>query len=331
MLWLVGLMLWACSGCVARGQGCGLSMIPEYTAYASTSIVGNTINTSVTVQGYAVIFPSAGCNLQGVTHQGRAYNKISNTGGWVYGPNVCPSCFISVSNNQSLSGALGGTYPFSWQGVVYCSKAGVMYTDGANSNISLVTAVISTRSSNSLTVSPSDSAGPNYGAEVGTLKLGPIIETGQLKGCGVGLETVGTVTPSNTAVTVIIRRVIVQQGLYVNSTPQLQPPPASPNSDDTSLAEFQDDNPQNSSPPGTVYDLDGPSEIPNTISNNTYRYRTNFYEYASLADGTQISPLYYYSVNLSCAWYSPGRVFVYDVAGDNQLVTGSTPITWNLQ
>ncbi len=119
----------------AYGQGCGLSMTPEYEAYASVSVSGTTIYTSATIQGYAVIQPSAGCSLNGVTHQGQAYNMLSTTGGWVYGPSQCPSCFISVSNNQSIVASPGVTYPFTWDGLVHCSKAGTFFSRGGSSRV----------------------------------------------------------------------------------------------------------------------------------------------------------------------------------------------------
>ena len=69
------------------------------------------------------------------------------------------------------------------------------------------------------------------------------------------------------------------------------------------------------------------------IDGITYRYRTNFYTYASLPDGTLISPSpgYFFYVRLSCQWVGPGYVFINDVPGDNQIGIGTTNTTWNLQ
>jgi len=60
-------------------------------------------------------------------------------------------------------------------------------------------------------------------------------------------------------------------------------------------------------------------------------YRINFYTYAALPDGTQISPNYYFYVRLSCTRNTFGYQFVNDVPGDNQIGSGTTPLTWNLQ
>lgn len=123
----------------AHGQGCALSMIPEYSSYASVSGAGTSISTLVTVQGYAEIEPSAGCDLEGVTHQGRAYNLLSTTGGWVDGPKVSPSSYISVTNSQTIPATPGVSYPFTWNGEVYCSEDGVFFAAAGGGNLELPT------------------------------------------------------------------------------------------------------------------------------------------------------------------------------------------------
>ena len=163
---------------------------------------------------------------------------------------------------------------------------------------------------------------------LGTYNLGPIITTGTLQGCSIGFETVGTITPSNYTGNVIIHRTIVNQGVYVNSTSQTGLPPGT---DDTSYSVYRDDDPQSGGSAGKVYDLDAPGRNPNTVDGKAYRYRSNFYAYAALPDGTIISPNYNFYVRLSCTKTSSGYQFVNDIPGDNQIGLNTTPITWNLQ
>ena len=193
----------------------------------------------------------------------------------------------------------------------------------------VVTAAISQRSSG--TVSSDDAASANYQTKVGTMNLGNIIETGTLQGCGVGAETIGTIAPSSYTGKVIIHRVIVDQGLYINSTDAGGEAP--PNSDDTSFPEFQDQDPQSGGSAGKVYDLDAPSLHPPGVDGNIYRYRTNFSIDATLPDGTVISPSYgyFFYVRMSCQQLGPGYAFINDVPGDNQIGLGTTKTTWNLQ
>ena len=64
---------------------------------------------------------------------------------------------------------------------------------------------------------------------------------------------------------------------------------------------------------------------------NVYRYRANFYEYATLPDGTKVASNYSFYVRVSCTKTVSGYQFVSDVANDNQIGPGSTKISWNLQ
>lgn len=110
-------------------------MIPEYSAYASASGNDTSISTLVTVEGYTDVQPTAGCNLEGVTHQGRVYNMLSTTGGWEDGPKVAPADYISVTNSQSIAATPGVSYPFSWEGAVYCSELGLFYANVGSGNL----------------------------------------------------------------------------------------------------------------------------------------------------------------------------------------------------
>jgi hypothetical protein len=105
------------------------------------------------------------------------------------------------------------------------------------------------------------------------------------------------------------------------------------NEDDTSSPTFRDDNPQSGVSTGKVYDLDAPGEAPQQVDTNTYRYRGNFYAYATatLPNGTRISPYYTYYVRVSCRKTTSGFQFINDVTNDNQIAPGTTAITWNAQ
>jgi hypothetical protein len=188
----------------------------------------------------------------------------------------------------------------------------------------VVSATISQRTSGTVS---SDDASTTYTTTTGTANLGKILPSGPYGGCAIGYETIGYLTPSIYAGNVTLHRYIVSRSIYTNSTNggNLMP------GDDTSPPEWRDDNPQSGGSAGKVYDLDDPVVAPLSVDGNTYRTRINFYAYAELPDGTQISPNYYFFVRLSCTKTAFGYQFVSDVTGDNQIGSGTTPLTWNLQ
>jgi hypothetical protein len=197
---------------------------------------------------------------------------------------------------------------------------GVVYQGRAT-----VSAMISQRTSSDQTVSSDDAAEVSYQLAAGTSNLGNFAN-GTYQGCAIGIETVGTISPSSYAANVIIHRTIVNTGVYENSTDSGG---EVTNADDTSDPSFRDDDPQSGGSDGKVYDLDAPGIHP--PDGNKYRLRTNFYDYATLPDGTRISSNYYFYVRLSCTKTSSGYQFVNDVTGDNQTGAGSTSTSWNLQ
>jgi hypothetical protein len=130
---LLGLALCASIGPCAMAQGCGLDMTPHYSAYATESTDATNVYTSVLSDGYADFQPSAGCTGQGVTHQPRAYNVIGTTGGWGYGTASCITCYLSYQNDQQVAYNLAGEDdfpPWNWEGEVFCSVAGVFFSEG---------------------------------------------------------------------------------------------------------------------------------------------------------------------------------------------------------
>jgi hypothetical protein len=187
------------------------------------------------------------------------------------------------------------------------------------------TATITQRTSG--TVSSDDAALPNYQNLYGTTNLGAIFPSGTYGGCALGYETIGTITPSVYNSSVIIHRWLISRSDPVNSSSGIIDGPFG----DDSPALYRDDLPQSGGSNGKVYDTDAPGVAPGNVDGNTYRYRINFYTYAALPDGTRISPNYYFYVRLSCTRNTFGYQFVNDVPGDNQIGSGSTPLTWNLQ
>ncbi len=321
-------MLTALSNCsAARGQGCSATLQPHFAIYHSASISGSTIYTTLSIQGYTSIYPNPGCPMTNVTHKVGAYNQLSSTGGWSYSSSGCPTCYFSTANNEQFVGVPGVVYSWNWQGTPICSIVGPFAGVGGGSSIPDVSVSISQRGSTSETVSGDNVAITTYNNVLGTTKLGAIFPPGPYGGRAIGYETIGFVTPSIYAGNIILHRWIVGQALWTNSssTPSSEPP------DDTSPTGWRDDNPQSGGSAGKVYDLDGPLLAPGSVDGNTYRARYNFYAYATLPDGiTQISPNYYFFVRLSCTKTAFGYQFVSDVTGDNQISSGTTPLTWNL-
>jgi len=324
------LLITLSAGSAARGQGCATTLQAHFSAYHAASISGSTIYTAVSVQGYASVTPSPGCNMNSATHKVGAYNTISRTGGWTYSPSSCPNCYYSVTSNEQMVGVPGVVYPWSWDGAAICSIVGNFWGNSGSVNLVDVSAQISQRNSSAQTPSNDDSAGPNYESATGVMNLGNFTNIGTFKGCGIGYETIGSITPSNYTGTVTINRIVSSDKVYTNTT-EITADEEPPGYNDTSSVVYQDQNPQSGGSAGKVYDLDAPGEHPPAIDGNVYRLRVNFYTYAALPDGTIISPNYNFFVRISCQLLGPGYVFVNDVPGDNQIGMGTTNTTWNLQ
>ena len=162
----------------------------------------------------------------------------------------------------------------------------------------------------------------------GTTNLGPILPVRSYGGCAIGFETIGHIFPSTyNSTNVILHRWLIGGATWVNSGSEVTSGP----NDDTSPAPYRDDVPQSGASIGTVYDTDAPYSAPITNDGKAYRARYNFYAYAALPNGTQISPNFYFYVRFSCTKTDFGYQFVNDVPGDNQIAPGTTSLNWNLQ
>lgn len=113
----------------AKGQGCATSLTPHFSVYISISRDGTNIHTSVTMQGYANVTQTLGCNMNRATHKAGALNLLGNTGGWNYSASGCPTCYFSVTNNQSIDGNPGTTYTWGCDGNSVCSLAGEFWSE----------------------------------------------------------------------------------------------------------------------------------------------------------------------------------------------------------
>ena len=182
----------------------------------------------------------------------------------------------------------------------------------------------------SQTTSSGDTAAAEYKSITGTSSLG--IRTGTqtgFKACFAGMEFAGTVSPSTYTGSLELRRTLLSCGTFQQGNVSVSCG-ATPR-DDTSSSALRDDDPQ---PGGVIYDLDPPGVENGDSFQSVYRYRANFSEYATLADGTTVAsanPVNYY-VRLSCKFDANGNPSLdTTVSGDNQVGSGTTKTTWNLQ
>lgn len=124
----------------ASAQGCSGLMTPAFSSYVTYSVdSSNNIYSTVLVDGSANIHTSEYCSIPyGTTHKGMAYNKLGSTGGAVYGPGVCPSCYISVSNSQQIAADQGVIYVENDEEDVQCSDIGIFWSSGGSQNVTNV-------------------------------------------------------------------------------------------------------------------------------------------------------------------------------------------------
>jgi len=152
--------------------------------------------------------------------------------------------------------------------------------------------------------------------------------------CGVGVELVGVVSPSNYTGLVTLRRRWPSNGATGGAFKnQTQYATFTAGADDTSFPNGLDNDPQSGGSGGKVYDIDAPGVGLPTA--DIYRYRSNFVEYAVLGDRTttaKASADFSYFVRASCTQDAQGNLMLSnDVANDNQAGSGTSPTTWNLQ
>jgi len=155
--------------------------------------------------------------------------------------------------------------------------------------------------------------------------------------CGVGVELIGNVTPSNYPGPVYLQRVIVGTAVFAGNRPDpnVDLPPLGPEFGPGSFVNTA----VGSGYPGNVFSLDLPSIGPGQFAITPERYRTNFSMYAVLGTNQdenppQASASFPYWVAVSCGGTpTTGPAFNYTYAGDNAASAappGAIPLTYNL-
>jgi hypothetical protein len=114
----------------AFGQGCAVTLQPHFSTYRSTVISDNVITQTVTIDGYASVFPNPGCQMNNATHTPKVYNKLGSSGGWYSGTASCPTCYVHFSNIQQIVGAPGVVYTTTTDSQEVCSMAGTFFNGG---------------------------------------------------------------------------------------------------------------------------------------------------------------------------------------------------------
>jgi hypothetical protein len=166
--------------------------------------------------------------------------------------------------------------------------------------------------------------------------LGPQIYPGSptVLDCVVSVELVGTVTPSNYAGPITLRRTGIQRYIYLGQV-DLGITPVS-NFDDTSLAIALYQNVAK----GKVFDLDTPG-TPSGNTSGIAHYRANFQEYAVLGSASheqgqasstlQTSALFPYYAAVSCGGTAQIPAVDKTLPNDNQAGQGTIKTTFDLK
>ncbi len=135
IVFLFGSLILLLNCSVAHGQGCATTLAPYFSVYNSISRDGTHIYTSVTMQGYASIYPNPGCKMNLATHHVGAENKLNNVDHWTYSANGCPTCYFSVTDSEGIVGVPGVVYPYLWDGQAICSMVGPFWNGGGSGGI----------------------------------------------------------------------------------------------------------------------------------------------------------------------------------------------------
>jgi hypothetical protein len=194
---------------------------------------------------------------------------------------------------------------------------------------SVVNVALALRTGAGLVASDDDSAKVAYEGTFGIDTLGPFAFVGDL-GCKTGVEFVGTVSPSDYAHTVVLRRTLLSRSAWDGSSLIGQD---TPNQDDTSNTALRDDDPQSGGSSGKSYDLDAPG-VANVTFGHTFHVRQNLQEYVVLDDASNTvsasTVVPWFSV-VSCFLGQDGPILTNNIENDNRAAVGCTPLSLNLQ
>ena len=122
-----------CVSAVSRsafGQGCAVTLQSHFSTYRSTTTKDNVITQTVTIDGYADVYPNPGCQMNNAIHTPKVYNKVGSYGGWYSGTPNCPTCYYHFSNTQQIIGAPGVVYTTTTDSQMDCNMAGAFFQGG---------------------------------------------------------------------------------------------------------------------------------------------------------------------------------------------------------
>lgn len=209
-------------------------------------------------------------------------------------------------------------------------------------DFTVISVTLSLRFDSNDDISADNDKKQNHITSTGRSKLGgPFFVTGTgNKIWGHSIEIVGTVSPNNYSGDIVLQREVVESRSYQGMTflnslgciPSV-PTPCS----DTSFASFLD---ATVSSQGHIFDLDNPGFdlVGATTVGTIRRRRTNFRQWATVSQndaGTtkdvRVSEDITWFQRLSVKYVGlPATQLSYDVSNDNEIGSGTTPLTWNL-
>lgn len=258
----------------------------------------------------------------------------------------------NFASNSSTTLTITQTMNVEIKGVTESSTKDNMRLEAKSNNRSLdtedftvISVTLSLRFSDS--VSTDNSARTAQQNGVGTLQLGgvPFLSSGSEPVLWRhAVEIVGTILPSNYSEPVILQREVVATNSWdENNTlagnAGCNPPQPTPCSD-TSLPQYRDDNPQSGNSGGKVYDIDSPGSNLNPTApiGLIRRRRTNFRQWATVSQlqggqtvDVRVSSDIEWFQRISIQKMRSGVQINSDVPNDNQVGSGTTPLSWNLQ
>jgi hypothetical protein len=208
-------------------------------------------------------------------------------------------------------------------------------------NLSVVWVTLSVNASAGQHVTPGDTASNAYADATSQSRTNPsigpiIIPSGLNSGCGIGVEVVGRVTPSNYAGQVFLLRWIMHERTYDDGN-QIESFEAAsltdPNAFDTRVPALLATNPQAAAPLGQVYALDAAGPLPpavGVIRSGRQTFRV-FAVLDSINNRVPASaPIEWYARS-SCTTMPNGTYsFNPGISGDNQGGQGCTSVNRDL-
>jgi hypothetical protein len=256
-----------------------------------------------------------------------AYSNPTTSGTTYYSWSGGGTVASLVSGGNSQMSTWKGMSP-GYTTVNYSMQMGQgSYSCSGTGNVSTSAAVTISQQTTGF-VAMDNAAYDLYDVTFGTTALGV---QAQVTSCFAGMQFTGAVNPSTYTSNLTLKRNRLSYATYIQGSTLSGS--SNTSTDDTSTSNFRDDNPQSGGSNGKIYDVDGPGASGGTSSNGTYRFRANFSEYAVDSNGITVStaPVNFF-VRVSCSFDSGGNAhLVSDVPNDNQIGTGTTKTSWNLQ